>query len=308
MRSFFLCMSLLCALRLGRAQQADDVQKAYDQLKQAEAKKDPDEVRKWALATSDAARKLAASPAPASEAEKPAWQQRVDWARQVDTYCEYAMYAFALQPGNPAKTIELVEAVESLNPKSQYLAQLFGPYVYALNQTGQAAKILAAAERRVAHDPANEDVLLILADGSMNAKQPEKALEYATRLTATMQSKAKPEGMADADWEKKKKSALGRGYWISGVIQADQKAYAEADKSLRAALEYIGADPAMLGPAAFYLGVANYNLGKTARNRALMQEGIKFSDQAAGIAGPYQALAKKNAASMRTEVVALPKK
>jgi hypothetical protein len=39
-----------------------------------------------------------------------------------------------------------------------------------------------------------------------------------------------------------------------------------------------------------------------------MQEGIKFSDQAAAIAGPYQALAKKNAASMRTELTALPKK
>ncbi len=308
MRSLLLCITLLFAPVLAWAQQADELQKAYDQLKAAEAKKDPDELKKWALATSEAARKLAASPAPASEAEKQSWQQRVDWAKQVDTYTEYAMYALALQPGNPAKTVELVEAVEGLNPKSQYLGQLFGPYVYALSQIGQAPKILAAAERRVAHDPANEDILLILADGSMSAKQPEKALEYARKLTEVMQAKAKPEGMADADWEKKKKSALGRGYWIAGVVQADQKAYADADKSLRAALEHIGTDAAMLGPAAFYLGVANYNLGKTAKNKALMQEGIKFSDQSAGIAGPYQALAKKNAASMRTEVLAMPKK
>lgn len=289
-------------------QQAEELQKAYDQLKQAEAKKDADEVKKWALAASEAARKLAAVPEPAADVEKQSWQQRVEWARQVDVYCEYAMYALALQSGSPAKTIELVEAVEALNPRSQYLGQLFGPYVYALNQSGQGAKILAAAQRRAEHDPANEDILLILADGSMSAKKPDQALAYARKLIEVMQTKAKPDGMSDGDWDRKKRSALGRGYWIAGVVQADQKAYAEADKSLRAALEYIGTDAAMLGPATFYLGVANYNLGKNAKSRALMQEGIKFSDQAAAIAGPYQALAKKNAASMRTELTALPKK
>lgn len=289
-------------------QAAEELQKAYDQLKQAEARKDAVEVKKWALATSQAARELAAVPEPASDAEKQSWQQRVEWAKQVDLYCEYAMYALALEPGNPARTIELVEAVEALNPKSQYLGQLFGPYVYALNQSGQGAKILAAAERRAEHDPQNEDILLILADGAMGAKKPDQALAYARKLTGLMQTKAKPEGMTDADWDKKKRSALGRGHWIAGVVLADQKAYAEADKSLRAALEHIGADTAMLGPAAFYLGVANYNLGKNARSRALLQEAIKFSDQAAGIAGPYQALAKKNAASMRTELAAMPKK
>jgi len=47
----------------------------------------------------------------------------------------------------------------------------------------------------------------------------------------------------------------------------------------------------------FYLGVANYQLGKAAKNKAQMTEAAKFSEECASRPGPYQAQAKKNATS-----------
>ena len=49
------------------------------------------------------------------------------------------------------------------------------------------------------------------------SSRPAQAQAYATRLTATMRAKAKPEGTSDADWDKKKSLYLGQGYYIAGV-------------------------------------------------------------------------------------------
>ncbi|MBX9603229.1 MAG: hypothetical protein K2X35_19655 [Bryobacteraceae bacterium] len=281
---------------------ADELETAYNNLKAAEAKKDAADVVKWAAETSRLAREAAAKPEPASEAEKSSWKSRVDWAKQVDTYSEYALYALALQPVGAGNIALLVEALEKQNPRSQYLNQLAAPYLMALNQSNRAADIVPAAQRRLEHDPENEDLLLVLADGYLSSKQPDKALAMAQKLTAVMEAKARPEAVPADVWEKKKAGALGRGYWIAGIVYADQKKHAEADKVLRAALPYLANDAAMMGPAAFYLGIANYEMGKASKNRAKLADALKFSEQSGAIAGPYQAAAQKNAKSIRAEL------
>ena len=286
---------------------ADELETAYNNLKAAEGKKDVAEVVKWAGETSKLAREAAAKPEPASDAEKGSWKSRVDWAKQVDTYAEYALYALALQPVGAANVASLVEALEEQNPRSQYLPQLAAPYLMALNQSNRAGEIVAAAQRRLEFDPENEDLLLVLADGYLSAKQPDKALPMALKLTEVMEAKAKPEAVPDEIWRKKKAGALGRGYWIAGMVYADQKKHAEADKALRAALPHLE-DPAMTGPAAFYLGIANYEMGKATKNRARLAEALKYSEQSGAIPGPYQAAAQKNAKSIRAELPPAPKK
>jgi hypothetical protein len=278
-----------------------DVESAYNKLKEAEGRKDPDGVLEWARKTSAAARLVTSQPKPAGGDELEAWKRDTDYASQVDTYTEYSMQASVASGVAADKTIALTEALEAQNPKSQYLGLIFNQYRAALEQSGQTAKIVPAAERRLANDPANEELMLILATGYMNQKEPAKSTDYAKRMNETMKSKAKPETISDADWEKRKNMIMARGYWIAGINYGSLNQYKESDQNLRAALPLIQGQNELLGPALFYLGVANYNTAKTAKDKKLAAEAVKFSDQSAAISGPYQDQAKKNALSIRRE-------
>jgi tetratricopeptide (TPR) repeat protein len=276
-----------------------DLETAFQNIKDAVAKKDAAQVKKLAAQTCALARETANAPAPQDEDEQEAWKNHVAFARDVELYTEYALYATAIQ-GPPETTVDLLAALEQQNPKSKYLADAYGSYFYALHQTGAAAKIPAIAEKAVANFPDNDDALLVLADTAMNRKQTDRALGYAKRLTAVLSRHPKPEGMSAGEWERKRSAGLGRGYWIAGVIEGEKGQYFDCDKDLRAALPLVGNDT-MKATALFYLGMANYQLGKMTMKKALVLEGMKFSQEAAKYQGPLAQQAWHNAMVMRDE-------
>ncbi len=288
------------ALAAPVAVMGQDLKEAYDALQAAEAKKDPALLKKAAAEASDLAQEVIKSTAPDTEEGKKNWTARVDYAKEVATHAEYTVYALALE--SPAATqIEMFAALEEMNPKSKYLDDGYARYFYALTQSGGAAKVIPIAEKALANFPDNEDILLVLADNALTKQQTDKALGYANRLVASMNKHAKPEHISAEDWNKKKTACLGRGYWIAGVIYGEKQQYVNADKNLRASLPHIQGNTQMAAPAYYYLGVANYNLGKMTNSKAKVLEGAKFSDQAAAIQGPLQQQAWKNAQIMKTE-------
>jgi tetratricopeptide (TPR) repeat protein len=277
-----------------------DLESAYKNLKDAEAQKNPALVRKWAQATSMEARKVAQTPEPAAADQKEAWKNSVDYARQVDVYTEYSLYATALQSSDPAAVIDLGNALEQQNPKSEYVAKLGSTYLVAVARTAPD-QLMPAAEKVAARDPQNDDALLILADGYLSKKRTAEALAHAEKLAALLESKPKPEGLTDEAWAKKKATSLARAHWIAGVVQGEANQYAAADRHLRAALPALD-DKQMQSAAYFYLGVANYKMGQTAKDRAKLEEAAKFSDACAALPGPYQAPARANAKAIRAEM------
>ena len=114
-----ICWIVASLLAISTAS-AQGLETAYKNLKDAEAKKDPDLVRKFAAESSKAARAIVATPEPEKADEKEAWASSVAYAKQVDTYADYALYALVLQPIETAKIVELCEALEAQNDKSQY--------------------------------------------------------------------------------------------------------------------------------------------------------------------------------------------
>lgn len=267
-----------------------DLDGAYAGLKAAEALKNVDLIIRWSGLTSDAARKTAALPQPSDADQVEAWKQRVDYAKQVDTYTEYSLFAAAL--ANQQKILPLFEALEKHNPKSPYIGQLAGAYIVAINQSG-ADKVLPAAERLLGHDPSNPDLLLIVADAYMNQHQNPKALAASNKLIEVMKDRPAPQGVQPADWQNKQNLSLGRAYWYIGIIYAGDENWGPADQALRAAMPYIKSNEALSGPALFYLGLANYRMGK-GKDKAKMADALKFSEQAAAIKGPLQAKAAQN--------------
>ncbi|MGH9628241.1 MAG: tetratricopeptide repeat protein [Bryobacteraceae bacterium] len=282
-------------------QDANDLEAAYGNLKAAEAKKDPDGVLKWAVATSEIARKLPESQKP-EDMEEEAWKNSLDYAKQVDTYTEYALYATALQTADPQKSMLLAETLAQRSPDSQYVPQVLGRYAGAAGQLKAMDKAVVLGEAAFARNQFNEDMLLAMADYYMQQKkQQEKALLYANKAAEVLESKPKPDGMEAADWEKKKNSSLGLAQWMAGVTYSGQNKFAEANKSLRAALPLVDSNDQLKAAALFHLGLVNYKMGQKSRNKGQIADAVKFSQQSAAIKGPYQAQARKNLAVIKAE-------
>jgi len=257
-------------------------------------------VKKLAAETSALARKAAAEAAPEDADEKDAWTKRVAYAKDLDVQTEYALYVTALK-SQPPTMVDLMAALEVQNPKCKYLDEGYASYLYALSQTGGSAKITGIAEKALANFPENTDLLLVLVNATYASRQIDRAQSYANRLVAAWGKKSKTEGVSEGDWERQRTASLARGYWVAGMVAGEKNQYAAADKSLRAALPLIKGNNAMLSPALFYLGTANYNLGKMTMNKAKVLEGAKFSDDCAAIPGELVQQAWKNAAIMKAE-------
>jgi len=277
-----------------------NLENAYQKLKDAAAAKDAVQVKILAAQTCALAREAISAPAPADDDEKEAWNNRVAYARDVELYTEYTLYATAIG-APPEAAVDLLAALERQNPKSKYLADAYGFYFHALNQTGAAAKIPDIAEKTIEYFPENDDSLAVLAEAAYSRKQSDRALGYAKRLTAVLNKHAKPEGMSAADWERKRGAELASAYWIAGVVQAEKGVYFEADKDLRAALPLVGGNEARKAAALFYLGLANYQLGKMTLKKAQVLEAVQFSKEAAAIQGPLAQQAWHNAQVMKDE-------
>jgi|SRR5579871_1806999 len=242
---------------------ADDLDDALAALKQAEPSKDAAKIKQLAAAAHATAKKYEGTPP--ADADKESFEARARYAKDVDTYSEYALYALAVT--DPKDASDLMTALEQQNPKSKYLDR--------------------------------PDALSIMTESALNRKQTDRAVTYANRTIAAANGKP-PEDVPPADWERMKSAVLGRAYFVVGSVAAERNQYAAADKNLRAALPLIKGNTAMLGPAYFYLGVANYNLANMTASKAKMLEAAKFSEQAAQIPGPVQDQAYKNANAMRS--------
>jgi hypothetical protein len=284
---------------------AGELEDAVQSLKDAAAKNDVNAVKKLAATIRPMTAKIVSEPAPKTADEKKAWEQRVAHAKDAQSTVESVFYTLSADAA-PEVVVDLISTLEQQNPKSKYLNDAYGPYLAALGKSPAADKGPAIAEKALANFPENDDLLMYLTEKALAKKLNDRALGYANRLTAAANKHAKPEGMSAEDWEFKRNAELAYGYYIAGYLSAEKGQQTAADKNLRAALPLIQDNPAYLGPALLYLGIANFKLGETAQNKARMLEGVKFSEQAMAIPGPHQEPARKNAAAFREAASKMP--
>jgi tetratricopeptide (TPR) repeat protein len=272
---------------------------AYNSLKAAEGKEDPELVKTWSARTSQIARKsIAATKTPTDDDEK----QALEYIKGVDAYSEYTLYVLALKLKDPKQVAELGTALEQQNVKSKYMPQLSGVYLNALTKSGQSAKACSTAEKLAAAN--SKDVYALNVAGACNLQQShfDRAVAHATRAIEAIGSRPKTEGVSDADWASEKAALLGRANWIAGVGYASQQRYGPADKALRAALPSTKGDAQATAAALFFLGLSNYSLGKAIGDKAKIREGLHYFEQCAEISGLYQDQSSKNVRTIRGEL------
>jgi hypothetical protein len=270
------------------------VETAQQTLKAAELKNDPDLVRQWAAKTAELAQKVMASPQPAAANQVENWKSRVDYAKQVNTYTEYADYAMSLKTSDPAKRAALIESLEQRNPKSEYLGRAYAPLVLSYVQSGATDKAVALAQKAAAIGQADETMLLLLADAALRNKDAGKVYAYSAKAIEVVNAKAKPQGVSDADWQKLKTTVAGRAHYLSGKAHYNQGQYEPADQELRAALPVVESDPNLRPEVLYLLGYANYKLEK-------IHDAAEFYKTCAAVKSPYQAQAAKNLRAIRAQ-------
>lgn len=271
----------------------DDPEAALQCLKAAEGKKDPALIKKYSAMASASARKMAAAPEPKEADEVTAWKNEVDYARQVDTYTEYALYRVALESRDPKVVVEFANLVRERNPKGEYAAKLVQPLFIAYRQSGDTAKAVALGETVLATEQSNEDMLLVVADSYMQQKkEPEKVHAYAAKVVELMAQKPKPEGVSDADWTTRKNLVTGIGHYMNGKLYYTETNFAKADQSLRAALPLV--DATMKPEVLYLLGFANYKLDKP-------QEAANYYKECAALKSGFQATAAKNLLGLKNQ-------
>jgi tetratricopeptide (TPR) repeat protein len=270
------------------------VEDAQQTLKAAELKKDPDLVLKWSAKTAELAQKVVASPQPADADEIENWKARVDYARQVNTYTEYSLYAMALGTADPGKQVALLEALQQRNAKSEYLAKAVDTLFVAYQKSGATDKAVALAQQIAATGNPSEDMLWVLTADAAKKKDGEKVQTYSAKLVEVIGSKPKPEGVADADWTKRKNTFLGLAYSMSGEQYFNEGKLAPADQELRKALPLVEENVALKTEVLFYLGLANYKMEK-------VQDAYTFFKACAAVKSPFQAQATKNLTAIKTQ-------
>lgn len=273
----------------------EDLDTALATLKASEAKKDPDLVKKWSNTTAVLAQKVIASPQPKDEDAVEDWKKHVDYAKQVNTYSEYAIDAAALQTNDARKKVDLIEALFERDPQSQYMPQLMPAAVQALQQINDPERSTAFAEKVLAKDPNNDEMLLVAANGySQKNKEPDKVIAYSTKLAEVLKQKTKPEGVGDADWTKRNNAIMCLAHYWPGKVYYSQKKYGPAEKELREALSLADSNPALKPELLFMMGDSAYR-------QENIVEALKYFQQCAAIKSNLQAQAAKNVAVIKSQ-------
>jgi hypothetical protein len=271
----------------------DDPESALQALKAAETKKDVALIKKYSEATSKNARKIAAAPQPKEADAVAAWKSETEYAKQVANYADYSLYRAGVESRDPKATIELGEMLMARGTDSEYAAKMRTPLFLAYRQTGANDKAIALAEKALATDQTNEDMLLVVADQYLQQKkEPEKVHSYSAKIVEVMNSKQKPEGTSDADWTTRKNMITGLAYFMSGKQYSAENKHAQADQQLRKALPLVESNPALKPETLFLLGLANYRLAGGNAERA--QDSANYFRACSAIKSPFQATAAGN--------------
>ncbi|HYP13104.1 MAG TPA: hypothetical protein VEQ63_04210 [Bryobacteraceae bacterium] len=270
-------------------------------LKAAEGRKDLPLIKLWSGQTFQLAKRVAQSQRPeyGDETDIAQWKARIEYARQVEQYTEYALYFASLQTTDAKLKSNLIETLESRNPMSEYLAQMRTAHTSVVRQV-DIEEAVAAAETQFRQGEYSEDALLMVATHLMQRRRdPEKVIAYSDKLIELLATRGKPEAISEAEWDGKKRNMLGTAHWMAGVLSSTLQRFGAADRHLRAALPYLRNNE-MIAGAYYHLGFVNFRIAETGE-RIRIHDAIRFTKECLAINSAVQFQASENLKAMKAE-------
>lgn len=254
-------------------------------LRAAEAKRDAQNLQRWAERSWDAASKRPQDPE----------------AKALQVYAEYCLHSAALENPDPKARVALLQSLDRRNPHSAFAASLPGELYQTYLQAGDNDRAIEIADRALRNDPNNVDMLMALAQHHFRKEDSrDKVVRYTTQLVKVLETRGRPEHIKEEDWVNRKAQLLGMANYMGGVSSSLLNQHGKADTMLRAALPYLKDNQPMLATALYLLGLANYRLAESgARGRAV--DALRFTRQCAAIRSTYQEQALKNIEAIKSE-------
>src|SRR6202795_1797324 len=193
-----------------------------------------------------------------------------------------------------AKRIELGEAFLQKYPNSRYRSPVYGMLVMAYVQSGQVQKMEETADKEIALNPNDVQVLAVVGQTlprAMNSKTPEpekvltKAEQYSKKAIEITPTIPKPAAISDDAFSTVKNQTLGMAHGGLGLVYIRKGKFSEAIPELNQAVTI---DPTP-DPVNYYLlGMAN---SKTSH----FDDSAAAYNKCAAIAGAMQETCKKGA-------------
>jgi len=279
------------ALRL--ALEPENLEAAKIALRAADAKHDNADIIKWSDRVWHVATAVAAKNGPAA-AE----------ARQTVDYAEFCLYSTAMASSDPKVKLELLQHLEQEMPTSKYVAGLTPEYFRIYRQLNDEPKSIELAEKGLAADPANVDMLMFLAELYFRKNDPKSrqlVLQYTAKTLESIDKTPRPEDVSEEEWTKKKAQMLGMANYMGGMSSSLNNNFKAADSMLRAALPYIKDNDGQAAALFYHLGMANYRLAEKTGDRQRPVDALKFMRRCAAIKSPFQEQALRNVEAIRNE-------
>jgi tetratricopeptide (TPR) repeat protein len=159
-------------------------------------------------------------------------------------------------------------------------------------KAGDRDKMQEMANRALAKDPNNIDMMLLLADDySEKGDQLDKAEGYVKKAITVVDAAKKPETMSNEQWQEQ--TSVQKGWALSALGQIDlqKKQNAPAVENLLKAAPLLKTNTMMYARNQYRLGFAYLNLKKNA-------EATKAFTEAASVDSPYKGPAQQKLAEL----------
>jgi tetratricopeptide (TPR) repeat protein len=201
-------------------------------------------------------------------------------------YVEYALFSLGNQAQDRAQKIAYLEGFLTLFPDSQYTHYAEGQLAAIYQLTQEYPKMLANAQKVLARDPDNVNMLLLLADYySEKGEELDKAEQYARKVIDLLNKAEKPAEFSDEQWQKQKSLQLGVAQSALGQVLINRDKLQEALDAFTAAKELLRDNLIIYARNLYRLGFTLAKMKRPADARTVLTEAVSIDS-------PYKALAQ----------------
>lgn len=267
----------------------DNFQNAINMVRASAEKGDVDKLSSYGEKAGGIIQRYKASPAPEGTPAA-AWDEQKTRTLEANkdslVYVQQLVFSGVYQAKEPAKRAALLVKFAQAFPDSMYANQALGVAATAYQQAQNTPKMLEVANGLLAKDPSDIGMLLLLSDYyGEKGEQLDKAETYAKKAISTLETAAKPEGVADEKWTQQKGLQKGLALSSLGQVNIEKKDNAQAVENLKTAAPLVKPDDGSYARNQYRLGFALLNLKRNA-------EAKEAFTQAASVNSPYKALAQ----------------
>lgn len=235
---------------------------------------------------------------PPADTDAAGWKARHDQyvadAQDQLQYIQASMLDVAYHAQAPADRAAYAERYVAAFPDSPYTISTAN-YSAMTYQSAQAyPKMIAVAQKALAIDPNDGEMLVLLADYySEKGQQLDAADGYAKKAIEVLPKSTKPEGVADADWSKQINLQTGIAWSAQGQILVNKKDDAGAIAAFQKASPLLKAEKTAYARNLYRMGYTYALLKKTPEAKAALTE-------AASLDTPYKPLAQDTLSKLGT--------